>query len=177
MKKKLKAVLFDMDGVLFNSMPYHSEAWHQVMKTHGLDLSREEAYMHEGRTGASTINIVSTRQRHREATEEEIKEMFLQESISTDLLLKWSKLLEYDFFRLYTQHLILYAPPVKQEENENNKKSSLPQFRKNIYTKEIIDFILEQISNGKMTKNEVIERYRIPKTTLYKWISKYSEIK
>ena len=53
MKKKLKAVLFDMDGVLFNSMPYHSEAWHQVMKTHGLDLSREEAYMHEGRTGAS----------------------------------------------------------------------------------------------------------------------------
>ena len=45
MRKKLKAVLFDMDGVLFNSMPYHSEAWHQVMKTHGLDLSREEAYM------------------------------------------------------------------------------------------------------------------------------------
>ena len=29
MKKKLKAVLFDMDGVLFNSMPYHSEAWHE----------------------------------------------------------------------------------------------------------------------------------------------------
>ena len=35
MKKKLKAVLFDMDGVLFNSMPYHSEAWHKVMKSHG----------------------------------------------------------------------------------------------------------------------------------------------
>ena len=55
MKKKLKAVLFDMDGVLFNSMPYHSEAWHKVMKSHGLTLSREEAYMHEGRTGAATI--------------------------------------------------------------------------------------------------------------------------
>ena len=47
MKKKLKAVLFDMDGVLFDSMPYHSEAWHKVMKSHGLTLSREEAYMHE----------------------------------------------------------------------------------------------------------------------------------
>lgn len=49
-QKKIKAVLFDMDGVLFNSMPYHSEAWHNVMKSHGLTLSREEAYMHEGRT-------------------------------------------------------------------------------------------------------------------------------
>ena len=72
MRKKLKAVLFDMDGVLFNSMPYHSEAWHQVMKTHGLDLSREEAYMHEGRTGASTINIVFQRELGKEATQEEI---------------------------------------------------------------------------------------------------------
>ena len=32
----LKAVLFDMDGVLFNSMPYHAEAWHKVMLAHGL---------------------------------------------------------------------------------------------------------------------------------------------
>ena len=55
MKKKLKAVLFDMDGVLFNSMPYHSEAWHKVMKSHGLTLSREEAYMHEGRTDRKSV--------------------------------------------------------------------------------------------------------------------------
>ena len=76
MKKKLKAVLFDMDGVLFNSMPYHSEAWHQVMKTHGLNLSREEAYMHEGRTGASTINIVFQRELGKEATQEEIESIY-----------------------------------------------------------------------------------------------------
>ena len=75
-QKKIKAVLFDMDGVLFNSMPYHSEAWHNVMKSHGLTLSREEAYMHEGRTGASTINIVSRRERGHDATEEEIKAIY-----------------------------------------------------------------------------------------------------
>ena len=51
---RLKAVLFDMDGVLFNSMPYHADAWHTVMERHGLHLSREEAYMHEGRTLYST---------------------------------------------------------------------------------------------------------------------------
>lgn len=81
MKKKLKAVLFDMDGVLFNSMPYHSEAWHNVMKSHGLTLSREEAYMHEGRTGAGTINIVFQRELGREATQEEIESIYKEKSI------------------------------------------------------------------------------------------------
>lgn len=79
-QKKLKAVLFDMDGVLFNSMPYHSEAWHQVMKANGLDLSRKEAYMHEGRTGASTINILFQRERGREATQEEIENIYQEKS-------------------------------------------------------------------------------------------------
>ena len=79
-KLNLKAVLFDMDGVLFDSMKNHAAAWHEAMKQYGMHLSPEEAYMHEGRTGASTINIVSTRQRHREATEEEIKEIYQTKS-------------------------------------------------------------------------------------------------
>ena len=80
-QKKIKAVLFDMDGVLFNSMPYHSEAWHNVMKSHGLTLSREEAYMHEGRTGAATINIVFQRELGREATQEEIESIYQEKSV------------------------------------------------------------------------------------------------
>ena len=76
----LKAVLFDMDGVLFNSMPNHAEAWHRTMAKFGFTLSREEAYMHEGRTGAGTINIVSLRERGYEATEEEIKQIYQAKS-------------------------------------------------------------------------------------------------
>ncbi len=72
----LKAVLFDMDGILFNSMPYHAEAWHQTMKQFGFSLSKEEAYLHEGRTGAATINIVSQRERGHDATEEEIRQIY-----------------------------------------------------------------------------------------------------
>lgn len=72
----LKAVLFDMDGVLFDSMPNHAESWHRVMQRFGFGLSREEAYMHEGRTGASTINIISRRERGCDATEEEIKAIY-----------------------------------------------------------------------------------------------------
>ncbi len=69
-----------MDGVLFDSMRNHADAWHEAMKQYGMHLSREEAYMHEGRTGAGTINIVSKRQRGREASEEEIKEIYRTKS-------------------------------------------------------------------------------------------------
>ena len=77
-------------------------------------------------------------------TEDEVIEMYQQENLPTDILLKWSKLLKYDFFRLYSQHLILYAPlSAVDEKTKVKKRSSLPQFRKNIYTKEIINFVLE----------------------------------
>ena len=61
-KFNLKAVLFDMDGVLFDSMPNHALSWHTVMKTHGLDLSFEEAYLHEGRKGDDTIQVICQKQ-------------------------------------------------------------------------------------------------------------------
>ena len=77
---QLKSVLFDMDGVLFNSMPYHADAWHKVMERHGLHLSREEAYLHEGRTGAATINIVYQRQYGKDATPEMIKSIYAEKS-------------------------------------------------------------------------------------------------
>jgi hypothetical protein len=43
--------------------------------------------------------------------EEAIDKIFESASVETDLLLRCSKLLEYDFFRIYSSHLILYAPP------------------------------------------------------------------
>ena len=107
-------------------------------------------------------------------TSENLERMYEAQSLDTEILLKWSKILEYDFFRIYTQHLILYAPPAKEEDNASKEvKTLMPQFRKNIYTKEIIEFILDLVSKGEKTKAEVIREYRIPKTTLYKWIEKY----
>ena len=69
---QLRAVLFDMDGVLFDSMPYHAEAWSQVMTEAGYNFSKEDVYMNEGRTGADTINTASLAQFSRLATQEHI---------------------------------------------------------------------------------------------------------
>lgn len=79
-KINLKAVLFDMDGVLFDSMKNHAKAWNKAMSMYGMNLREEEAYMHEGRTGASTINIVCMHERGCNADEEEIKKIYQTKS-------------------------------------------------------------------------------------------------
>lgn len=77
---RLKAVLFDMDGVLFDSMPNHAYAWSHAMTQFGLKMAPEEAYMHEGRTGSGTINILARRYWKREATPEEIERVYQAKS-------------------------------------------------------------------------------------------------
>ena len=54
--RKLKAVFFDQDGVLFNSMPYHAQSWELAMNENGLPFTKNQTYRNEGRTGASVIN-------------------------------------------------------------------------------------------------------------------------
>lgn len=124
-------------------------------------------------TGIETTRICN----FLKCTEDEVEKMYNAKSLDSETLLRWSKLLKYDLFRIYTQHLILFAP----QENMNYKDTSninlslQPPFRKNIYTKELIDFILEILEKGEKTRSQIIEEYRIPKTTLYKWISKYKK--
>ena len=72
---QLRAVLFDMDGVLFDSMPYHADAWSQVMTDAGFHFTREDVYMNEGRTGADTINTASLAQFGKPASEELIDKL------------------------------------------------------------------------------------------------------
>ena len=50
--------MFDMDGVLFDSMPYHAIAWHRTFLEYGFDIPPSALYLHEGRTGKSTVQIL-----------------------------------------------------------------------------------------------------------------------
>ncbi|UTX50825.1 transposase [Chryseobacterium sp. MA9] len=109
------------------------------------------------------------------STESEIQMMLREKTLDSDRILKWCKLLEYDFFRIYSQHLILYSPPSSNGYIEKAKEdTNLPLFKKNLYTREIIEFLIELVNTGEKTKLEIIKEYKIPKTTLYKWIDKYS---
>lgn len=55
-------VMFDMDGVLFDSMKFHAKAWRLTMLDHGRDIPETVFYMNEGRTGKSTISLLMGRE-------------------------------------------------------------------------------------------------------------------
>ena len=75
---KLKAVFFDMDGVLYDSMKNHVSTWVESFRKFGLDFPPEEAYMNEGRTGAKTIERSFKKYLHREATPEETEGIYAE---------------------------------------------------------------------------------------------------
>ena len=51
--KKLKCVIFDMDGVIIDSEEIHKKAYYETFKSLGVDVSEE---LYKTMTGSSTIN-------------------------------------------------------------------------------------------------------------------------
>ena len=66
-----KVVLFDMDGVLYDSMPNHGIAWQRAMKEFGIHFTVEDSYATEGARGVDTIRKYAKAQLGKELTEEE----------------------------------------------------------------------------------------------------------
>jgi beta-phosphoglucomutase-like phosphatase (HAD superfamily) len=73
---ELKTVLFDMDGVLFNSMPAHAKSWVEAMKYHGLPFTEYEGYLNEGRTCRTTVDYGFNKALNRNATDEEVDKIY-----------------------------------------------------------------------------------------------------
>lgn len=71
-----KAVLFDMDGVLINSMPNHEIAWQQSMALFGIHMCAVDAYATEGARGVDTIREMVRLQQGRIIDEEEAQRMY-----------------------------------------------------------------------------------------------------
>ena len=84
--KLMRAYFFDMDGVLFNSMPHHAVAWEEVMKDHDLPFTAYDCYLNEGRTGESVIREAMWKARNRDATPDEIKQIYTEKSERFNLL-------------------------------------------------------------------------------------------
>ncbi len=75
-----KTALIDMDGVLYDSMPYHARAWHRMISELGLDCSVEEFFLYEGMTGAATIELIFKRHGLPLPSPERIKELYARKA-------------------------------------------------------------------------------------------------
>ncbi len=52
---KVDAVIFDMDGVITNTMPDHFRAWHRIFAGYGIHVSHLDVYAREGQRGISSV--------------------------------------------------------------------------------------------------------------------------
>jgi HAD superfamily hydrolase (TIGR01509 family) len=83
----LKAVLFDMDGVLYDSMKWHAKSWKETMDEFDIPSTSDEFYLYEGMVGRSTINHLMNRERNRDATQEETDAIYKRK---TELFSKYN---------------------------------------------------------------------------------------
>lgn len=71
-----KAALLDMDGTLYDSMGNHADSWARLCREEGIPCERDEFFQYEGRTGASTIDLLIRRSFGRPATDDEKKRLY-----------------------------------------------------------------------------------------------------
>ncbi|MDR2948554.1 MAG: HAD-IA family hydrolase [Prevotella sp.] len=86
-KFDLKAILFDMDGVLYDSMKWHAKSWKETMDEFDIPSTPEEFYLYEGMVGSKTINDLMNREKKRNATPEEIETIYKRK---TELFTKYN---------------------------------------------------------------------------------------
>lgn len=55
-RRNIAAVIFDMDGVLLDSMPYHYLAWFEALYTIGVRVSCLDVFAHEGEQWEHSLN-------------------------------------------------------------------------------------------------------------------------
>jgi HAD superfamily hydrolase (TIGR01509 family) len=77
---RLKTVLFDMDGVLYDSMPNHAVAWQESMAEFGIHMTKADAYATEGARGVDTIRMMVKKQKGTDIDEAEAQRMYDRKS-------------------------------------------------------------------------------------------------
>lgn len=55
---KTKAVIFDMDGVVTNTMPDHYRAWKRVFAKEGIKVGHMDVYRREGQKGMQSVKEI-----------------------------------------------------------------------------------------------------------------------
>jgi len=85
------AILFDMDGVIVDSMRFHAAAWKQVLRDYGVVVNDIDIYLREGMSGRQSVEDIFF----------EYGQSFPDERVFQDLIAKKHALFE-------SNHILLF---------------------------------------------------------------------
>lgn len=71
-----RAVIFDMDGVIVDSMPYHFLAWYEALKPYGIRVSSFDVFSREGERWDKTLRELFGRSKIK-VSEKTLRNIFL----------------------------------------------------------------------------------------------------
>jgi len=77
LKFKPRAIIFDMDGVIIDSMPYHFLAWYEALRPYGIRVGCFEVYSKEGENWEKTLKDLLSKAKI-ESSPSLLKEIFLK---------------------------------------------------------------------------------------------------
>ena len=63
LRNRPRAIIFDMDGVIVDSMPYHFIAWYEALRPWGVRVSCFEVYAQEGERWETTLRGLLKREK------------------------------------------------------------------------------------------------------------------
>lgn len=105
------AVIFDLDGVLIDSMPYYYEAWSASFLNFGIDITEKEIYQREGEKSKTTAGEIFKKYKHEFPDEDTL-----------DLIIK---LKDEHFNKIFEPKLMSGAEELLEELHRNQVKIGL----------------------------------------------------
>jgi HAD superfamily hydrolase (TIGR01509 family) len=83
----IEAIIFDMDGVLIDSMKYHISSWRRAFKNHDVAISNEELKLCEGMSYDKTIEFFA-KKHHIHFSEDDEREIYEEKKRLLSKILK-----------------------------------------------------------------------------------------
>jgi len=134
------AFIFDMDGIIVDSMPYHFISWHEALKSFGVSVSCLDVYLKEGEKWQNSV-VSFLRKENIKPTKRNLKKIFsIHEKV---------------FKKLFRRAIFKGAPELLKELKKKGFKLGLVTGTNSTRVKKIISAELAGIFDTIVTGDEV----------------------
>jgi len=140
MKNVIKAILFDMDGVIVDSMFHHMTTWKAVFGEEGIFLDETEIYKREGMSGSESLEDIFFKYGKPKPTENKLESMVLQKQ---------------ELFEKYTVEVFPHVETILNSIKSKNIKTALVTGSARRTVKKLISPLMNDLFDTVVTSEDV----------------------